>query len=119
MSAIFVLSTAPKVMEAEVIAQALVKERLAAAVNMVPQIDSRYWWRGKIRSGQEVLMLIVTDSSRFDRLSRRIRAMHSYDVPEILALPVWAGSAAYLEWMKKNTRADRAGKSKKVRKSSK
>jgi periplasmic divalent cation tolerance protein len=99
MSAIIILSTASKLEEAERIAQALVEEKLAACVNLLPQIDSRYWWDGEIQSGQEVLMIIKTLRSRFKAVEARIKALHSYTVPEILAIPVALGSRAYLQWM--------------------
>ena len=104
MAALIVLSTAPKVPEAEKIAQVLVEERLAACVNLLPQIDSRYWWEGKVQSGQEVLMIMKTDSKRFKALEKRIQELHSYDVPEVLAIRVADGSRAYLKWLQSSLR---------------
>jgi periplasmic divalent cation tolerance protein len=112
-SAIVVLSTAPKIPEAEKIAQALVEERLVACVNLLPQIDSRYWWDGKIQSGQEVLMIMKTTTERFDALKKRIHQLHSYEIPEILALPVIMGSAAYLRWMHDSTTIKKRTRSRK------
>jgi periplasmic divalent cation tolerance protein len=116
MAAIVVLSTAPKVEEAEKIAQTLVQERLAACVNLLPQIDSRYWWEGKIQSGQEVLMIMKTVSGRFKALKKRIHDLHSYEVPEILAVPVATGSEAYLRWMKESTTVQSSRKKSRKRK---
>ncbi len=110
MSALVVLCTASKVEEAEKIAQALVEERLAACVNLVPQIDSRYWWQGQIESGQEVLLIMKTLSSQFKALSKRIQELHSYTVPEVIALPIKFGSQAYLKWMNDSLKKERKRK---------
>ena len=107
---LLVLSTAEKLAEAEQIAQVLVGERLAACVNLLPQIDSRYWWEGKIQSGQEVLMLIKTTSARLPALTRRIKALHSYTTPEVIALPIVGGSADYLNWLTSSTRPSKTKK---------
>jgi periplasmic divalent cation tolerance protein len=103
MAALLVVSTASQRAEAEKIADVLVKERLAACVTLIPQITSRYWWKGKIESGEEVLLLIKTVSSRFKALEKRIKELHSYETPEILALPVAAGSRDYLRWLHQET----------------
>lgn len=104
MATIVILSTASKRAEAKKIADALLKEKLAACVNLLPKIESHYWWKGKIQSGQEVLMLIKTERRRFKAVEKRIKELHSYDVPEVLALPVVDGSAAYLAWITRNTK---------------
>jgi len=101
-SALIVLSTASKREEAEKIAKALVEEKLAACVNLIPQMESRYGWKGKIETGSEVLMIIKTLRPQFKKLSKRLHELHSYEVPEILALPVTLGSPAYLSWMEKS-----------------
>lgn len=100
MSAIVVYCTASSESETRALTEALVGERLAACVSAIPQIRSTYWWQGKIERGEEILLLIKTDSSKFNVLSKRIKAIHSYTVPEILALPVIKGNPDYLKWMR-------------------
>jgi len=85
--------------EAGRLARALVEERLAACVQILPSVRSVYRWRGAIEESGELLLLIKTRRGLFDRLSRRLRELHSYEVPEILATPVVDGGEAYLEWM--------------------
>jgi periplasmic divalent cation tolerance protein len=94
-----VLSTAGSMEEAERIATALVEERLAACVNLVPAIRSIYRWQGGIERGDEVLMIVKTRRAGVARLVIRIRALHSYDLPEVIALPIVAGAAPYLDWL--------------------
>jgi periplasmic divalent cation tolerance protein len=89
--------------EAERLARMVVERRLAACVNILPPVRSIYRWRGKIEESAESLLLIKTSRPRFDELSEALRAAHSYEVPEILALPVVAGSPGYLDWLEKET----------------
>lgn len=88
--------------EARAIARALVQEKLAACVNFTP-IQSVYTWQGEIQQDQEWQLFIKTDLANFDQLAARIQALHSYDVPEIIAWPIQHGSAAYLSWMAENS----------------
>jgi periplasmic divalent cation tolerance protein len=99
--ALVVYVTAASRKEADKIAQALVKERLAACVSIVPEIYSRYWWKGHIEYDKELWLVVKTTARCYKRLEQRIRELHSYSVPEILALPVVSGSPPYLQWMKK------------------
>ncbi len=86
--------------QAERIAHALVEERLAACVNVLEaSVRSVYRWQGKVERARETLLLIKTAKSVFPRLERRVRQLHSYQTPEIIALPIVAGSRAYLAWM--------------------
>lgn len=94
-----VLVTAPDEACAERIAAALVEERLAACVSQLAPLRSTYRWQGAIERAEERLLLAKTTAARFDALAARVRALHPYEVPEILALPVVAGSAAYLAWL--------------------
>ncbi|MDQ7778667.1 MAG: divalent-cation tolerance protein CutA [Planctomycetota bacterium] len=97
---IVVLVTTPrKKGVAERIARALVGERLAACVNIVPQLRSIYRWQGKICNDLERLLLIKTTSARFRALEKRVRELHPYDVPEIIALKISAGEKRYLAWL--------------------
>ena len=86
-------------MEAQRIAHAVVSERLAACVNILPAIQSVYRWQEKIESAEEVLMLMKTTQERFPALRDRIVQLHSYDTPEIIALTIAAGAEKYLAWL--------------------
>jgi periplasmic divalent cation tolerance protein len=93
------LSTAPDADTAARIARALVEERLAACVNLVPAVRSIYRWQGRIEDEAEVLLVIKTRSERVEALAERLRALHPYELPELVALPVTAGLAPYLDWV--------------------
>ena len=93
-----VLVTASSQAEAVAIATYLVKSQLAACVNLVP-IQSIYTWQEELHQDQEWQLLIKTDLSQFQTLEAKIRELHSYDVPEIIALPILAGSQPYLNWI--------------------
>jgi periplasmic divalent cation tolerance protein len=99
-----VLVTAPSVEGAARIARALVVERLAACGNVVPGVRSFFRWEGKVRSEPEVLLVLKTTRDRFQELRARVLSLHPYQVPEIVALPVEAGHAAYLDWIASSTR---------------
>ena len=90
--------------EALKIAHTLVKERLAACVTLVSPIRSIYRWEGKIWDENEWLLVIKTRKQRFRALEKKVKTLHSYDVPEIISLPILDGSSSYLNWIKKNTR---------------
>lgn len=96
-----VLVTAVSSEEAEKIAQNLIEHKLAACVNLFP-IDSWYLWQGKINRDREYQLIIKTDLDKFTELERQIQTLHSYDVPEIIALPIVAGSKPYLDWLGSN-----------------
>jgi len=97
---IVVLTTCGSAAEARKIACRLVEEKRAACVNILRgPVESVYRWRGKVASAREFLLLIKTKRKMFAGLERAIRQLHSYDVPEILALPVSAGSKSYLQWI--------------------
>lgn len=89
--------------EASRIGRTLVEEKLIACVNIVSQIHSIYWWKGEICDDQECLMVMKTPSSRFPLLRDRIRSLHSYEVPEIIAFPIAQGLPEYLDWVVENT----------------
>lgn len=98
-----VLITAPNEEDAAAMANALVKGRLAACVNIIRQIRSIYRWQGKIEDAQEVLMIAKTRKECFSDLVNKIRELHTYSVPEIIALPIVDGFEAYLSWLKEET----------------
>jgi periplasmic divalent cation tolerance protein len=99
---IVVYVTAPED-EAVDLAKTLVEERLVACVNIVPGLRSIYWWRGEIEDEAEVLCIMKTRGNLFEPLRDRVRELHSYEVEEIIALPIMAGNLPYLDWIKENT----------------
>lgn len=102
MSIVALFITAASPAEAKKISDALLKERLVACVNALPGVASRYWWKGKIESGKEILLIAKTTSVRLPNVVKRVKELHSYDVPEILALPATGGNAEYLEWVRES-----------------
>ena len=96
---IVVLITAPNREEAIRLADMLVGAHLAACVQILPDMESVYRWEGKIERQPEILLLVKTTRAKFDELEREVRALHSYDTPEIVALPIVAGSEPYLRWL--------------------
>jgi len=98
-----VLISASSVEEARSIADALLQARLAACVNMVPGIESHYWWQGKLEQGSEVLLLVKTSAEQFEAVSAAVRANHSYACPEIVALDPREIAPAYRAWWEKES----------------
>ncbi len=96
---IVVLVTAGSEAEAEVLAETLVEEGLAACVNIVAPVRSVYRWKGDICRDQELLLLVKSRRDRFEKIEARVRALHSYDVPEVIAVPICDGSEPYLQWI--------------------
>jgi len=94
-----VLSTAGSEDEARTIAHHLVEHQLAACVNIVPQMESIYRWQGKVESAREWLLLIKTTAEKVPAVREVIRELHSYDVPECIAIAIEDGSAEYLQWI--------------------
>lgn len=94
-----VMSTCPSLEEAEMLAEKLISARLAACVNIVPGVRSLYEWEGKLQREQEFLLLIKTRSEGFPELVKLIQASHSYELPEVVAVPIEAGSGPYLKWI--------------------
>ena len=101
--AVVVYVTAPSAEEARTLARALVDERLAACVNLLP-VESIYRWQGQVEEAAETLLVIKTWRNRLDALASRVRALHSYAVPEIIALPLIGGWPPYLQWIADETR---------------
>jgi periplasmic divalent cation tolerance protein len=100
---IVVFVTVPNCAEAKKLAKLLLEKKLAACVNIVPKIESHYWWKGKLEKASELLLIIKTRKTLFPKLAAQVRKNHSYSVPEIISLPVADGSKAYLDWLKENT----------------
>jgi periplasmic divalent cation tolerance protein len=94
-----VLTTAGSKEEARKIARALVERRLAACVNIVPQIESVYRWEGKVEEAQEWLLVVKTTGAAFELVRDAIGELHSYDLPECICVSIEGGSEAYLEWI--------------------
>ena len=95
--------------ESAKIAQALVEEKLAACVNVVGPVHSTYRWRGAVETAREYMLVIKAAMYNFAKLEHRVRELHSYEVPEIIALPIAAGSKPYIAWLAESgVRPDRA-----------
>ncbi|MDQ2922127.1 MAG: divalent-cation tolerance protein CutA [Acidobacteriota bacterium] len=107
--AIVVFVTTANSEEAAQLAEMLVGQRLAACVQILPEMESVYRWQGKIERQKEVLVIAKTTKSKFEELEAKVRAIHSYETPEIIALPLTAGSPPYLEWLNSSVNADEEG----------
>jgi periplasmic divalent cation tolerance protein len=101
-----VLVTTPNSEEATRIADALVTERLAACVNIVTAVDSIYRWEGKVTRDRESLLIIKSTNERYVELERRVKELHSYSTPEVVALRIESGSEQYLKWLRESTTED-------------
>ena len=99
-----ILVTAGSRAEGERIAEVLVGEQLAACVNVIGPIGSIYRWENAVQRDDEWLLIIKAPTAQFEALAARVRALHSYQTPEVIALPIIAGSEAYLEWLRSVTR---------------
>jgi periplasmic divalent cation tolerance protein len=107
--AVVVVLTAASGEEAARLAEMLVGARLAACVQILPEMESVYRWQGEVRREAEVLLLAKTTAGRFPALEREVRALHSYETPEIIALPITAASAPYLEWLVRHVSIEKLG----------
>jgi periplasmic divalent cation tolerance protein len=97
-----VLVTAPDLKTARRLARAALEARCAACVNLLPQIESHYWWQGKLDRSREVLLLLKTTGSRLKALEQIIVKGHPYDTPEFIVLPIRRGNRRYLQWLKQS-----------------
>lgn len=100
--AIVVFITAPTEEESKRLADRLVEAKLAACVQILPQMESVYRWEGKVERQPEHLLIVKTTSERFEELEREVRAMHSYDTPEIVSFPLTKSSPDYLRWLQES-----------------
>ena len=104
MEALVVYITAPNEEEAAKIAKILVEERLAGCVNIIKDIRSIFSWQGKLEDEKEVLMIVKTRLKLFSALASKVKELHSYTVPEVIAMPIVDGSEEYINWLQKATR---------------
>ena len=105
-SCYFVYVTARDAAKAKRIGRTVVAERLAACANVLDGMSSVYWWQGKIEEATEAVLILKTTTKRFEELMARIKALHSYETPAIVAWPIAAGSAEYLDWIGDETAPD-------------
>lgn len=91
--------------EAWKIGRALVEERLAACANVIDRMESVYWWQGKLTEDREAVLIVKTRAELVEAATARVKALHSYTVPCVVALPILDGNPAYLEWLQAETRA--------------
>ncbi len=96
---LLVLITTPSEEEAEAIAKAVVEEKLAACVNIVDGVKSFFWWEGRVDEASEALLIVKTRASKLPRLVEVVKKLHSYSVPEIIAVPIVAGFEQYMNWL--------------------
>jgi periplasmic divalent cation tolerance protein len=99
-----VLVTCASLREARRIGREVVEKRLAACANIVPGIESIYWWKEKVERAREVLVVMKTTAARMAALEEEVKRMHSYEVPEFIVLPIVAGSREYLRWIGESAR---------------
>lgn len=101
---IVVLVTAPDLRVARRLARGALKAKLVACANLLPKIESHYWWQGKVESGAEVLLIFKTTKRKLAAFEKFILAHHPYDTPEFVALPLSSGSKRYLDWITASVR---------------
>ena len=99
----FVYMTAASRDEAKRIGRALVEERLAACANVIDGMESMYWWQGKLTEDREAVLIAKTRADLVPSLTERVRALHSYSVPCVVALPILDGNPAYMDWLRGET----------------
>lgn len=104
MKNIVVLITAASYEEAEKIASSLVSRKLAACVNIIDDVESFFWWKGKLDRAEEVLLIIKSKQAVFKKIVTQVKKLHSYEVPEIIALPIIVGDEKYMDWLNESVR---------------
>ena len=104
MEPIQVFTSVEKQEDAEKIASTLIENRLAACVQIIPRIESLFWWQGKIEKAKESLVIIKTRKGLFDEVVSSIKSVHPYEVPEIISMPILQGNERYIEWLLKETK---------------
>lgn len=91
--------------EAKMITDSLLKKHLVACTNIISGVESKFWWKGKLDSAKEFLLIMKTSRANFKKVETEVKRLHSYEVPEIIAVPIIAGSKEYLNWIKDSTNA--------------
>jgi periplasmic divalent cation tolerance protein len=104
--ALLVITNLADAGSAQILARTLVEQRLAACVNLLPAVQSIYRWNGAVEEAAEVTLLIKTTTARYAELEQAIQALHPYELPEVIAVPVSAGLPAYLGWIAQETRKE-------------
>lgn len=98
--AVVVLVTCSSVKEADKISEILLGKKLAACVNILPGVRSKFRWKGKIEKAKEIMLMAKTRRASFAAIEKEVKRIHSYEVPEIIALPIVVGSKRYLDWIR-------------------
>jgi len=101
---VVLLITTATVEEAQRISKVLLEQRKIACVNIVPKVSSLFWWQGKLDSAEESLLIVKTKASLLNEIVPLVKEIHSYDIPELIALPIIGGNQDYLEWIRKEVR---------------
>ena len=96
---IIIFITAGKKKEAQGIAKALVKNKLAACVNIIPRVESFFWWKGEVDRAQEFLLVVKSKKARLPGIIKLVKSLHSYDIPETIAFRIVDGEKSYLRWL--------------------
>ena len=86
------------------IAESLLTAKLCACVNLIPQVESMYWWEGKVETDKELLLMIKSKRALLDQITSLVKENHEYDTPEVIAVPIVGGSTEYLKWIEENTK---------------
>ena len=102
---IIIMVTCASRKEARRIADRLLIKRLVACANIVSGVESKFWWEGKIDSASETLLMMKTVKANFKKVEAAVLSLHSYEIPEIIAAPITAGSKSYFSWIEKSVRA--------------
>lgn len=104
MENIVIFITCATLKEAEKISKILLDKKLTACANLFKNVSSHYWWKGKIEKSNEILMIMKSRKRFFKQIVSEVKKSHSYEIPEIIALPIIAGNPQYLEWIKESTK---------------
>lgn len=102
---IVIFITCPHKKEANKIAQKLVEKKLAACVNIVEKVESFFWWQGKVERANEALLIIKSKKEKLAKIIKAVKLMHSYAVPEVIALPISGGNKSYLRWVNESCKS--------------